>query len=108
MLRVIFTIQVVGWRKRDIFFTNLRRTPVSKLWSIDVATEEEIHFFIDRVEALLEAKGIKVDHAAFREVLKKAGAGESAKGYITFPRELQRESLALAPRSFRLDAVFGP
>ena len=81
---------------------------MSKFWSVNVATDEEIHFFIDRVEALLEAKGIKVDHPAFREVLKKAGAGESAKGYITFPRELQRESLALAPRSFRLDAVFGP
>ena len=78
---------------------------MSKFWSVNVATEEEIHFFIDRVEALLEAKGIKVDHPAFREVLKKAGARESAKGYITFPRELQRESLALAPKSFLLGGM---
>ncbi len=78
---------------------------MSKFWSVNVATEEEIHFFIDRVEALL---GIKVDHPAFRDVLKKAGARESVQGYITFPRELQRESLALAPKSFLLDAVFGP
>lgn len=78
---------------------------MSKFWSVKIATEEEIHFFIDRVEALLEAKGIKVDHAAFREVLKKAGARESAKGYITFPRQLQRESLALAPKSFLLGGM---
>ena len=78
---------------------------MSKFWSVNVATEEEIHFFIDRVEALLEAKGIKVDHPAFREVLKKAGARESAKGYITFPRQLQREFLALAPKSFLLGGM---
>jgi len=78
---------------------------VSKFWSVNLATEEEIHFFIDRVEALLEIKGIKVDHPAFRAVLKKAGARESAKGHITFPRELQRESLALAPRSFLLGGM---
>ena len=81
---------------------------MSKFWSVNVATEEEIQFFIDRVEALLEIKGIKVDHPAFRDMLKKAGARESVQGYITFPRELQRESLALAPKSFLLDAVFGP
>jgi trimethylamine:corrinoid methyltransferase-like protein len=78
---------------------------VSKHWSVNAATDEEIHFFIDRVEALLEAKGIKVDHPAFREVLKKAGARESANGYLTFPRELQRESLALAPRSFLISGM---
>jgi trimethylamine:corrinoid methyltransferase-like protein len=78
---------------------------VSKFWSVNVATEEEIHFFIDRVEALLEVKGIKVDHPEFRDVLKEAGARERAKGYITFPRELQRESLALAPKSFLLGGM---
>ena len=78
---------------------------MSKFWSVNLATDDEIHFFKDRVTALLATKGIKVDHAPFREILKKAGAGESANGYITFPRELQRERLALAPRSFLLSGM---
>jgi trimethylamine:corrinoid methyltransferase-like protein len=78
---------------------------VSKFWSVDVATDEEIHFFKDRVESILATKGIKVDHPAFGDVLKKAGAGESASGYITFPKELQRAYLAQAPRSFLLGGM---
>lgn len=53
---------------------------MSKFWSVNVTTEDEIHFFLDRVEAFLEAKGIKVDHPAFREALKKAGARRVPKG----------------------------
>lgn len=75
---------------------------MSEFWSIDVATDEEINFFKDRVEALLETKGIKVDHPKFRQVLLKAGAREGRAGYVTFPRQLQRESLGQAPRSFLL------
>jgi trimethylamine:corrinoid methyltransferase-like protein len=78
---------------------------VSKYWSINVATDEEIRFFVDRVETLLESKGIKIDHPVFHEKLKKAGAGESADGYITFPRELQREYLAMAPGSFLIGGL---
>ena len=78
---------------------------MSKNWSINVATLEEIHVVKDRVEHLLENKGIKVDHPAFREQLKKSGAKENAQGYITFPRELQRESLAQAPDSFKLGGM---
>jgi len=33
---------------------------MSKIWSAQVATEEEISFFMDRVEALLENKGFMV------------------------------------------------
>jgi trimethylamine---corrinoid protein Co-methyltransferase len=75
---------------------------MSKIWSAQVATDEEINFFIDRVESLLENKGFKVDHPEFCEKLIKAGAKLSVNGYVTFPRTLQRESLALAPRSFLL------
>jgi trimethylamine--corrinoid protein Co-methyltransferase len=75
---------------------------MSKLWSAQVAADEEIAFFMDRVEALLETKGFKIDHPAFCEQLVKAGAKLGTNGYVTFPRELQRESLALAPRSFLL------
>ncbi len=55
---------------------------------------------MDRVERLLETKGFKIDHPDFCEQLVKAGAKLGADGYVTFPRELQRESLAQAPRSF--------
>ncbi len=75
---------------------------MSKVWSAQVVTDSEIEFFIDRVEALLEIKGIKVDHPEFCKILVKAGATPQSNGYVTFPRELQRESLALAPRSFLL------
>jgi trimethylamine---corrinoid protein Co-methyltransferase len=78
---------------------------MSKIWSAQVATEEEISFFMDRVEALLENKGFKVDHPEFCEKLIKAGAKLGADGYVKFPRELQRESLALAPRSFLLAGI---
>lgn len=73
---------------------------MSKLWSAQVASDEEIAFFMDRVETLLEKKGFKVDHPRFCEKLVKAGAKLGSNGYVTFPRQLQRESLDLAPRSF--------
>jgi trimethylamine--corrinoid protein Co-methyltransferase len=78
---------------------------MSRNWSINVAGGEEIELVKDRVEHLLETKGIKVDHPAFCETLKKAGAKENSQGYITFPRELQRESLAQAPKSFILGGM---
>ncbi len=75
---------------------------MSNVWSTQVATDGEIEFFIDRVEALLETKGMKVDHPEFCSLLVKAGAGLESNGYVTFPRELQRQALAEAPRSFLL------
>jgi trimethylamine--corrinoid protein Co-methyltransferase len=74
-------------------------------WSIKSAGSYDMHLVKDRVEKLLEMKGIKVDHPGFCKVLKKAGAKQNAQGYITFPRELQRERLALAPRSFKLGGM---
>ena len=74
-------------------------------WSTNDATPEEIQFMKDKVEQLLAQKGIKVDHPDFCQRLIKAGAKESTHGYITFPIELQRESLATAPREFILGGM---
>lgn len=71
-----------------------------KHWSLNIASEEEIQRFKQRVTDLLEKKGIKLDHPGVVEKLLRAGATQDAHGYVHFPASMQADYLALAPREF--------
>ena len=69
----------------------------------DVMSPEELAHFTDRMELLLEKRGVVMDHPAMKEELEKAGCiVEENKVY--FPKEVIKKALSNVPKSFTLYA----
>lgn len=74
--------------------------------SFKVASLDEIELMKRKVTALLEKRGMKVDHPKLIEYCIKAGAKiSSTNGNITFPQKMQEEYLELVPREFLLAGI---
>ena len=65
----------------------------------DVMSKEELALFIDRMEQLLEIRGIKTDHTLLKEELAAKGCPVDGD-HVRFPREIIHEALAKVPAEF--------
>lgn len=68
-----------------------------------ILTQQELDHFHDRIEAVLEQRGITLEHQPMLEALAKAGAVVEGH-HVRFPRPLIRQAVAAVPKSFTLHA----
>jgi trimethylamine---corrinoid protein Co-methyltransferase len=74
--------------------------------SARILSTEEVEFLKEKIQVLLETKGIHIEHPEVMEILKKAGAiVEEETGSVKFPKALYEEALKNAPREFTLAAI---
>ncbi|MDL2214423.1 trimethylamine methyltransferase family protein [Clostridia bacterium OttesenSCG-928-O13] len=71
-----------------------------KNWIANIATDGEVEFIMEKVADLLEEHGVRIDHEEVSAILEKAGATQGPDGRTRFPKKLQAEALAAAPREF--------
>lgn len=72
----------------------------------DVMSPEEINLFMDRMETLLEKRGIALDHEPLKQALLEHGC--HAEGdRIYFPRSVIREAVSHVPQNFTLYSPSG-
>lgn len=60
---------------------------------------------MEKVAKLLEEHGVRIQHDEVCKILMDAGAKEGPDGRIRFPRKLQDEALAAAPRAFLVAGI---
>ena len=61
----------------------------------------------DRVELLLEKRGVTVDHEALCQALAQKGCRVQGK-QVYFPRDVLRNAVEAAPKAFTLYSQVGP
>lgn len=71
-----------------------------------VMSEEEQALFIDRMETLLEVRGIHIDHPAMKEELKAAGCIVEGD-HVRFPKDIIHKAVASVPSEFTLYSPSG-
>lgn len=78
---------------------------MAKMLEAKIMNQDELNYMKEKVETLLSAKGVKIDHPELMEALKKGGAEvcEETKT-VKFPKALIDDALAKAPKSFTLAA----
>lgn len=72
----------------------------------DVMDEKELTFFKNRIEDLLEKRGIRMDHPKLKQALEEAGCIVEKK-QVRFPKEVQKRALEAVPKSFKLASASG-
>ena len=76
---------------------------MNKRIKFDVLTADELHLFLDRIETLLEQRGIRLDHAPLKEELKAHGC-IVRDDYVYFPKSVIHHALKQVPETFTLYA----
>lgn len=69
----------------------------------DVLTDAELALFQNRMEQLLEKRGIRMDHPEMKDALQKAGCAVD-DDHVRFPRAVIRKAMDAVPDEFTLYA----
>lgn len=75
----------------------------SKL-SAKILSSNELVTMKEKLETILAAKGVKIDHPKVLELLKEAGAEIDAAGIVKFPKAVIDKALKSVPQTFTLAA----
>ncbi|WP_371372847.1 trimethylamine methyltransferase family protein [Sporomusa aerivorans] len=78
---------------------------MAKSLNTKILTANELEFLKEKVETLLSAKGVKIDHPQAMEALRNGGAEvDTATGLVKFPKTVIDKALQSVPKTFTLAA----